>query len=367
MDWHRGSSGERHAAFASISELTSRDRHFRSKAVPADEWDRFVAEIPWASPQHRSAWGGALAASFGFIKPEYRLFYLAGRPIAGIPLMHVAAGGLLHSSHSSAFDSAGGPAIVEDHLENDALYDAIFAEIDVHAHSYGSFEARVMLPSTAPSALTQRFAKRQPGRAIARNCPMLDLRRDIDTITAGYASSVRRAVRKASRERIVVAAPADLSLAEQAFPVYQDTMRRIGGSTKPWRFLESLIRSGLAVPFVALLDGVAVGLVILLRTPRVAIYWISASDATQSNLRPTNALVDHAIKWSHAQGIETFSFGETPGERRTLERFKMGWGSENGSSCSWARTYRPLIKLGWYRLEPLARKAYSMLEGTGAR
>lgn len=365
MEWHRGSNCERHQGIAAACELgTARDQHFRSKAPTTDEWDRFVAEVPWASPQHKAAWGEALAASFGFIKPEYRLFYLAGRPIAGIPLMHVAVGGLLHSTHSSAFDSAGGPLIVKDHLENDALYDAIFTAIDAHASEHGSFEARIMLPATAPSALTRRFAKRQAGHALARNCPLLDLGRDIDTITAGYASPVRRAVRKAGREGIEVVDAADLALAEQAFPIYQDTMRRIGGSTKPWRFLKMLIGSGLAVPFVARLDGKPVGLVILLRTPQIAIYWISASDALQSNLRPTNALVDHAIKWSHAQGMRTFSFGETPGERSTLERFKMGWGSEVAASWSWARTYRPLIKFGWERLEPLARQAYGMLEGT---
>lgn len=363
MERHRGSNCEPNRGSAAISELTSRDR-LRSKAAAADEWDSFVAKVPWASPQHKSPWGEALAASFGFIKVEYRLLYLAGRPIAGIPLMHVAVGGLLHSTHSSAFDSTGGPVIVEDHLENDALYDAIFAEIDAHAYRHGSFEARVMLPSTAPSVLTHRFARRQPDQAIARNCPMLDLKRDIDTITAGYAPSVRRAVRKASREGIAVVAAADLALVEQAFPIYQDTMRRIGGSTKPWRFLKTLISSGLAVPFVAQFNGAPVGLVILLRTPQVAIYWISASDALQSSLRPTNALVDHAIKWSHAQGIETFSFGETPGERSTLERFKLGWGSEIAPSWSWARTYHPLVKFGWERLEPLARQAYGMLEGT---
>jgi hypothetical protein len=338
------------------------DGQFVSKAVTAETWERFVAEVPWASPQHRAAWGEALSASFSFIKPEYRIFFDGARAVGGIPLMHFSVGGVLHSIQSSAFDSGGGPLVVDDYLENESLFEAIFREIDAHAHRVGAFEARLILPPTLPASVAARFGNGYKILSVRRNCPVLDLAPSLDAIVSGYESSVRRAVRKALKEGLEIEANADISRVEQAYPIYRATMERIGGSIKPWRFLKTLLESGLVVAFVARHQGKPVGLVLLLVTERNAIYWISANDAAQSQLRPTNALVDSAIAWCHAHGMRTFSFGESPGERSSLERFKLGWGSEIASSITWVRTYKPFTKWAWETLEPMARKAYGVLD-----
>lgn len=338
---------------------------FRAQTVSAEHWDRFAADIAWASPQQRAGWGQAVAGSFPFITVNYLIFFAGDRPVAGIPLMRFSAGGVLRSIQSSAFGSAGGPLIVDEFVECDGLYRAITGAIDDHARREHAFEASVILPPTAPAPLADRFSMMGAASAVRRNCPLLDLSPSMETIRANYNASVRRAVRKAQKEGVKVVAGADIALVEQGFGLYRGTMERIGGTVKPWPFIRSLLQNGIATAFVALHEGVPVGLVILLTTEHVALYWISASAAEASQLRPTNALIDHALQWCHDRGMATFSFGESPGERSSLEQFKLGWGSEIATTLEWRRVYRPLVKRAWETMEPAARKFYGLIKGAG--
>jgi lipid II:glycine glycyltransferase (peptidoglycan interpeptide bridge formation enzyme) len=208
--------------------------------------------------------------------------------------------------------------------------------------------------------LVRSFEAAERSLTVARHCPVLDLDRPLEVIAAGYDPAVRRAIRRSAKEGVEVSATSDLALVKEAYPIYHATMERIGGTTKPWHFLEKLLRDGLAVPFMALRGGRPIGLVILLISGGMAIYWISAADISESTARPTNALVDAAIRWCHGRGIKRFSFGESPGERATLEKFKMGWGPDILNTVTWVRVYRPLVQKSWQALEPAARQAYAL-------
>jgi CelD/BcsL family acetyltransferase involved in cellulose biosynthesis len=346
--------------------LIQEPRYTRRSVTPR-EWDEFAATVSWASPQHRSAWGEALASIFSFIATDYVLILADGRAVAGIPLMRFSVGGVMRSIQSSAFGSAGGPLIADDFIRSDSLYREIFDTIDDHARRERAFEASIILPPTAPQALAEHFIAAEGAAAARRNCPLLSLDKSMDEIRGGYEASVRRAVRKAQKEGVEVVAEASLALVEQSFAIYRATMERIGGTVKPWPFVRKLLESGLATAFVARHGGAPVGLVIMLATERMAIYWISASDMAASQLRPTNALVDHAIEWCHRRGIGIFSFGESPGERSSLEQFKLGWGSQIASTVEWTRVYRPLLKRSWEAIEPIARRSYKLIKGARSR
>jgi hypothetical protein len=325
-------------------------------------WDGLVDRVPWASPQHRSAWGTATAETVPGVSVDYVVFERDGQVVAGMPFMRLRVAGVFTALHSSLFGSGGGPILLGEVEDDDALWALIFATIDERARRARAFETLVTLPPSAPQAVRERFRRRSDGEAADRNCPVLRLDGTIETIVASFDSGVRKAIRRSGGQGVEVVVAADEDLLARSYAIYRDTMTRLGGSAKPLALLRKLAAAGLAVPFVAVKDGEPIALVILLVTRHVAIYWISCSTPESSTLRPTNALIDAAIRWSHEQGIGQFSFGESPGERSSLERFKLGWGSRIEHTTSWSRIDRPATERVWRRVEPVLRSAHRLLK-----
>jgi len=328
--------------------------------LEAAEWDAFVNGVPWTTPQHAFIWGQAVASCFGYVQPVYRLFYSDGRVVAGLPLIRFSAGWPFRANYSLVFDSYGGPLIHPDYLDDPELLFRISEEIDAEAAGYGAFETRFSVPPTAPDAVMNCLRLGRGVVSFKRSCPLLTLDRPLEQIVRGYRSSVRRAIKQSVRESVIVEETPEIAEVRPTYRIYRATMDRIGGTAKPWRFIEALLREKLAVSFVARRNGHPIGLVILLVSSRMAIYWISAAELSASRFRPTNALVNHAIGWCHGRGIPVFSFGESAGERSGLIRFKEEWGTTPAESTVMTRVYRPWIQRTWHTLEPVARRTYAV-------
>jgi len=323
------------------------------------EWDAFVRGIPWATVHHAFRYGRLLAACFGYLRPAYRLIELGGRPIAGIPLMEFSIGRLCSSLQCLPFDIYGGPLLHPDHLEDPELHQAVARDVDARAARVGAFEARFSIPVSAPPAV-QRCLERL-GRLDSRrtHCPVLSLSQSLDHIRQGYRPELRRALRAGARHGVTVEADAPMEALRPLYPLYRNRMEEIGATVKPWRFIEGIVAERIGTPFVAYQGDRPVGFLILLATPGIAIYWISASDPAASQARPMNALLDAAIAWSHGQGILKFSLGESHG-RAGLVRFKQGFGPGPGEHVVVVRAYRPGIQRTWRMLEPVARRSYAL-------
>jgi hypothetical protein len=302
--------------------------------------------VPWAAPQHAFRFGRALESCFGYLRHGHRIFLAGGEVVAGIPFARFAVGGPFRALYSQVFDIYGGPVIVPERLHDTALLRAISDDIDEQANRLGAFEARICAPVGAPEAVGRCLRMSPQAVSVTRECPFL-----------------RRALRRSEQAGVRVEVEAPVGRLRGAYPLYAQRMRAIGGTAKPWRFLEALAAAGLAVPFVADREGRPLGLVVLLVCPRMAVYWVAGTDVRAAALRPMNALVDAAIRWCHGRGIPLFSFGESFGGRPGLVRFKRGWGPTGGSSTVTLRTYRPWVQRTWRLLEPLARRGYAAWDG----
>ncbi|MHC4946964.1 MAG: GNAT family N-acetyltransferase [Planctomycetota bacterium] len=326
----------------------------------AATWARLADAVPWATPQHAFAYGRTLETCFGYLRARHLVFRRAGVAVAGLPLIRLSAGWPFRAIYSSVFDSYGGPVVRPDHLGDPALHEAVSAALDREARAFGAFEARVAIPPTAPDIVVRSLLRDGSSTRIDRSCPLLRLDRTWSEIERGYRASVRRAIRRSARAGLELDEEVGIDETRAAYPVYCDTMTRIGGTAKPWRLIEALLRAGLAVAFTARRRGRVVGVVILLVRPGLSKYWISAAEASASRDRPTNALVHRAIRWSHERGVPLFSFGESHGERPGLVRFKEGWGTTRAASTVVVRVYRPWVQRAWCgALEPVARWTYA--------
>lgn len=323
------------------------------------EWDNFVRVVPWATVHHSFRYGKLLASCFGYLRPIYRLIEADGRVLAAVPLMQFTVGGLFTSLQSLPFDIYGGPLLHPDHQDDSALHQAIADELDAEAARLGAFEVRLSIPVSAPPAVWHAVQGMGRLQDMVTDCPVLGLERPLDQVRQGYRPEVRQAIRSSARSGVTVEPYAAIEIVRSLYPLYRARMEEIGATVKPWRFIEGILAERLGVPFVARQRGRAIGFLILLATPGIAIYWISAIEPGASRARPMNALLDAAIAWSHGEAIPRFSFGESHG-RPGLSRFKQGFGPEPGRHMVVVRTYRPCIQRAWRWLEPAARQSYAV-------
>ncbi len=323
------------------------------------EWDELVRRVPWTTVHHAFRYGRLLAACFGYLRPAYRVIEVDGRIVAAVPLMHFAVGGPFTSLQSLPFDIYGGPLLLPERQDDPALHQAIARDLDAEAARAGAYELRLSIPVSAPPAVWRAVQAFGAVTTAETECPVLDLERPLDQVRAGYRPEMRRALRSSARNGITVEPYAAADVVRSLYPLYRARMNEIGATVKPWRFIEGILDEGLGVPFVARQGALPVGFLILLVTPAVAIYWISAIDPRAAGARPMNALLDAAIEWSHGAGIPQFSFGESHG-RAGLLRFKEGFGPRAGRHMVAVRTYRPGVQRAWRMLEPAARRTYAL-------
>jgi len=332
---------------------------FARECANESVWDDFVREVPWATVHHAFRYGRLLADCFGYLRPVYRLIEARGRALAAVPLMRFSAAPFCSSLQSLPFDIYGGLLLHPDREEDPDLHEAVARDIHAQAARLGAFEVRLSMPVTAPPAVLRCVERLGRVECRASGCPVIDLVRPLDSVRQAYRPEVRRALRASARSGITVETGAAMDLLESLYPLYRARMIEIGATVKPWRFIEGIVAERLGMPFVAWQGGRAIGFLILLPTPGIAIYWISATAPEASRSRPMNALLDGAIAWSHSEGIPRFSLGESHG-RAGLVRFKQGFGPGPGQHIVAVRTYRPAVQRTWRLLEPAARRTYAL-------
>jgi hypothetical protein len=323
------------------------------------EWDDFVRAVPWATAHHAFRYGRLLASCFAYLRPIYRMIEADGQVVAALPLMQFSVGGPFRSLQSLPFDIYGGPLLRPDHEDDLALHEAIARDLDAQAARLGAFEVRLSMPASAPPAVRRVAQAMVRTQVTLSDCPVLDLERPLDQVRQSYRPAVRRALRSSGRSGITVEPMAAMDIVRSLYPLYRARMEEIGATVKPWRFVEGILAERLGIPFVARQHGRAIGFLILLTTPGIAIYWISAVEPGALRARPMNALLDAAIAWTHAEGTPRFSFGESHG-RPGLARFKQGFGPEAQQDMVVVRACRPRIQRAWRLLEPAARHAYAV-------
>jgi hypothetical protein len=342
-----------------VRRFSGEQRVFARECTAESEWDELVRSVPWATVHHAFRYGRLLASCFGYLRPVYRLIQADGRAVAAVPLMQVSIGPFCSSLQSLPFDIYGGLLLHPDHQEDPDLHQAIARDIHAEAGRLGAFEVRLSIPVSAPPAVWRSVEVLGRVERTVTDCPVLDLGRPLDVVRQGYRPEVRRALKTSARNGITVEPRAAMDVLRSLYPLYRARMVEIGATVKPWRFIEGIVAERLGIPFVAWQDRRAIGFLILLATPGIAIYWISATAPDASRTRPMNALLDAAIAWSHAEGIPRFSFGESHG-RPGLVRFKQGFGPGSGQHMIAVQTYRPAVQRTWRLLEPTARRVYAL-------
>lgn len=291
------------------------------------------------SPQTRSRYAELIAASDS-ASVYHTLAWLDAFGVLGAELMFVEPGadsmipflckgrGALRRAFSLPFDTYGGPIAAVSN--GPVTFEHVIEKL-------GSATARVV-------DFCSRVAPAN-GDDVAHGAAthVVDLTRGYDAVHGGYSESNRRLIRQARERGLRVERMRDISEAAEFHELHRRTVRKYGALPLPLAFFEAVYRNmvpyGLAAFHLARHDERVIGGNLVLRFRNVSYDWMWVYDERFLNFRPTNALIDHAIREEIARGAKELNLGASPDDRLGSVRFKKGFGARS-------HTYRIFTQTG---------------------
>ncbi len=282
--------------------------------IPA--WDQWVLARPEGTVFHTRAWMRVLRESYGFV-PLAIVGDSLDRPGALLPLMECRD--LLGRKRgvSLPFSDHTRPL-----AESEARWCQLWAAVLELGRRRGW--TRVEFRGASPLSLCAQAAPTWLGH-------VLDLTPGPDALWNKVDSSVRRAIRKAQREGVVVRRETCWEAVAAFYQMHCQTRRGHGLPPQPIGFFRHLHQHFLTrdagAVFTAYHRERPVAAAIFLHAGSTAVYKFGASERDSLQLRANNAVMWEAIR-HHADGkLGQLDFGRTAPDQEGLRRYKLSWGT----------------------------------------
>jgi Acetyltransferase (GNAT) domain len=290
------------------------------------EWDNLVTSHPDSTIFHTSAWAKVLTTSFGH-RPVYLEFTRASNLSALLPVMEVSSRLTGRRGVCLPFIGCCNPLIFEGKDMSSILNTLINV---AKQRKWKYFELRCggnSLHPAAPALVTLRGHN-------------IDLRDGIGVVFSRFASSVRRAIRKAERSDLNVCSVSSREAVLKFHRLHSLTRKRLGLPALPLsyflRVYDSIIKPGLGFVVMVQKEARPVAAAVFFTYRKRAFYKFAASDVTFQGLRPNNLAMWQGIQSVVQRGADTLDLGATSMEGEGLRRFKLSWGSEE-EAIRWFR------------------------------
>jgi hypothetical protein len=294
-------------------------------------WDHLVTLHRDAGCFHTSAWAKVLHQSYGH-RPFYLQFSCGRRLAALVPLMEVRSPFTGRRGVCLPFSDVCEPLV----FESGAL--GLIRERLLHLAQQRRW-----------THLEIRGGKSfQPmaGTATKFWAHTLTLRSEPEQLLARFASSVRRAIRKAERNGVRAMALHSRQSVGDFYQLHVQTRRRHGLPPQPASFFlniyEHIIKPGRGFTVLAQHGYRRIAAAIFFHFGKNALYKYGASDNRFQEFRANNLVMWQGIQFLARQGAERLHFGRTDCENDGLRRFKLSWGTQEET-------------LNYFRVDPSGR------------
>jgi len=195
-----------------------------------------------------------------------------------------------------------------------------------------------------------------------RNTVRIELRPDEETLLANMKQKTRYNIRLAGRKGVVVRKGGETDI-ETLYRIYAETSVRDGFVIRERAYYQSVwstfIRSGMAQPLIAEVDGDIVAALIVFRFASRAWYMYGMSTQLHRGKMPNYLLQWEAMKWAKDSGCECYDLWGAPDEFNESDplwgvyRFKRGLGGDVVRYLgAWDLPVRPKIYWLYTRLLP---------------
>jgi lipid II:glycine glycyltransferase (peptidoglycan interpeptide bridge formation enzyme) len=158
----------------------------------------------------------------------------------------------------------------------------------------------------------------------------LDLRPNLESIFKGlHADSIRRKIRRAERERLVLETGNNERLLADFYRLHLTTRRRHRLPPHPKRWFRNLLESfqSAAVVRVAKREGTAIAAVLTIESARTLVYKYGCSEARFHNTGAMPFVFWDMIRDAKLRGFSAIDLGRTEIDNEGLAIFKERWGA----------------------------------------
>ena len=147
-----------------------------------------------------------------------------------------------------------------------------------------------------------------------------------------FASSVRRAIRKAERSEVNATVMRNREAVGEFYLLHVETRRRHGLPPQPSSFFfniyEQIIKNGHGFTVLARLGSRTIAAAIFFHFGRNGLYKYAASDKRFQKFRANDLVMWCGIQFLVSHGAKKLHFGRTDCENSGLRRFKLSWDTE---------------------------------------
>jgi hypothetical protein len=280
-------------------------------------WDHVAALHRDAGCFHSSAWARVLHQTYKH-QPFYLHFSCEGKLAALVPLMEVRSPFTGRRGVCLPFSDACEPLIFDQQMMS-LVRDRLLRLTQERRWKY--FEIRggkSFEPTASPS--TKFWAH------------TLTLRGEPEELLARFASSVRRAIRKAERNGVSAKAVRSRQSVGDFYQLHVQTRRRHGLPPQPASFFlniyEQIIKPGRGFIVLAQRGYRRIAAAIFFHFGKNALYKYGASDNRFQEFRANNLVMWQGIQFLARNGAEKLHFGRTEQENEGLRRFKLSWNTQ---------------------------------------
>jgi CelD/BcsL family acetyltransferase involved in cellulose biosynthesis len=278
----------------------------------SEKWDALVQSGEYGF-FHSMAWGGVLAATYGF-EPCY-LSLSDGGSFSALPLMIVRSPLGHRRAVCLPFSDSCGP-VYTSRAALDALMEHVMETC--RRERWSSLQVRG----------DHGLAGLQPRQRFVEHT--ISLESEVVCLEASLRPSTLRNIRQSQRQGVQVRRVTSPDGMEAYFRLHCTTRKRQGVPPQPLAFFRTiqdrLVRGGHGCVLLAEHDGSVAAGAVFLHFGTKAVYKFGASLFDAERLRPNNLVMWEAIRWHRDHGFTELSLGRTEPENAGLLQFKKGWG-----------------------------------------
>ncbi|HIE30323.1 TPA: GNAT family N-acetyltransferase [Candidatus Poribacteria bacterium] len=327
------------------------------------QWDEVVSHCPYSSAFHSAQWITALEKSFKQLKSKAFLIEFENSLVGAFPCMvfqPIPSAKMLLSMPWNLF---GGPLIVGDvTVDFTAMIESIDTQLREFIDKQGVCETVITLSPHHPEEIETALSRSGYEKSEGLFTHLLKIDQDYEVIWKAYNKRVRGAVRKAEKMGVIVRDSDSEKDLTEFYKIYLASMKRLGGTPKPFSLLRTLQLSPIAKLAVAERQGNIIAGLLYLFFNRTVTLWCGASRREFLEYRPNNAIFHHIIRWACEQRYEWVDFGASPPENRGLIAFKEEWRAKQYNFSVHAKVHSSFRKRIWTLSEPMLRKIYALVQ-----
>jgi len=295
-----------------------------------ESWDSEFADQESVNWFYASGWAQALRDTYNYT-PFYLKKMESGSVVAAIPMIEV---------RSWLTGIRGISVPFSDHCE---IYAKDDSDPSMKSALLTIAEARkwayLDIKGAPPNALRSNADADRPWKSVYRHTLTFD-DESFETLSRRFASSTRRAIKKAWKNNVSVEFGSDAASLKAYYRMHCQTRKKNGAPPQPFKWFQALHRRllsrGNGIIAIARHAGKPISGALFLFMRRRALYKYGASDYRYADLRGSNAVFAESIKWLMKSGYKSLDFGITDLDGEGLRRFKLGWACDE-TVCGYSR------------------------------